>query len=238
MRIKQPQNRYQPQPPIEVNKKQSNMNIVHQQAEPKQKAPVNMQNLRKESGQVLVSEGQKQKALKFREKQLSDDVAVRREKMRENGRPVMEGFEEAEAPASYNEIMNKISMMDLPRQYKMNPEEIVRKTSDYLAINILIETHLQMEQTGNIGVNEQAEKPNDYDYYDTQPGQRYMQSMRRNWNSNNRGIRSEDEYQSKVKFIVSEKIADKISFQPVPSSSHSTILKKARTLRSKMQTLR
>lgn len=54
-----------------------------------------------------------------------------------------------------------------------------------------------MEQNANLRVNEAPEKPNDYDYYDAQPGQRYMQSMRRNWNPNNRGIRSEDDYGSK-----------------------------------------
>lgn len=54
-----------------------------------------------------------------------------------------------------------------------------------------------MEQNANIRANEQDEKPNDYDYYDNQPGQRYMQSMRRNWNLNNRGTRSEDAYGTK-----------------------------------------
>jgi hypothetical protein len=43
--------------------------------------------------------------------------------------------------------------------------------------------------------NDNADKP-DYDYYDSQPGQRYMQSMRRKWNTN-RGIRSEEDYESK-----------------------------------------
>lgn len=118
MRIKQPQNRLQPQP-IEVNKKQSNVNVQHQLIEQKSK-----------SSEVIppipVNEGQKQKALKFREKQLSQDVTSRREKMREN-EPAMEveGFEDAETGGNYNDIMNKISMMDLPRQFKLNPEEIV-----------------------------------------------------------------------------------------------------------------
>lgn len=126
MRIKQPQNRYQPPPPIEVNKKQSNINIQRQQIEQVHKTPEVITQVRNENpAQVLVSEGQKKKALKFRENQLSQDVAVRREKMRENGEPIMDGFEDAESGGSYNDIMNKISMMDLPRQYKMNPEEIV-----------------------------------------------------------------------------------------------------------------
>lgn len=128
MRIKLPQNRFQP-PPIEVNKKQSNINVQHQQIEQKHKTPEVNPQARNEPSLVVVDEGQKKKALKFRENQLSQDVASRREKMRENGEPVMEGFEDVENNGNYNELMNKISMMDLPRQYKMNPEEIVRKAS-------------------------------------------------------------------------------------------------------------
>lgn len=129
MRIKPAQNRFQPQPPIEVNKKQSNINVEHQpaapQPQPKPKVPEVIPQTRIEPSQVVIPEGQKQKAMKYREKQLSQDVLSRREKMRDNGRPVMDGFEDAENPGSYNEIMNKISMMDLPRQFKMNPDEIV-----------------------------------------------------------------------------------------------------------------
>lgn len=125
MRIKQPQNRYQPQPPIEVNKKQSNLNVQHQPIELKQKTNEIIPDVRKEPQKVIINDGQKQKALKFREKQLSQDVLARRSKMRENGEPVMEGFEDVENAGNFNDIMNKISMMDLPRQYKMNPEEIV-----------------------------------------------------------------------------------------------------------------
>lgn len=61
----------------------------------------------------------------------------------------------------------------------------------------LCNVSFQLERNPSIRVNEPAEKPNDYDYYDTQPSRRYMQSMRRNWNSNNRGTRSEDAYGSK-----------------------------------------
>lgn len=126
MRIKPAQNRFQPQPPIEVNKKQSSINVEHQPApEPKPKVPEVVPKTRIEPSQVVIPEGQKQKALKYREKQLNQEVLSRREKMRDNGRPVMDGFEEAENPGSYNEIMNKISMLDLPRPFKMNPEEIV-----------------------------------------------------------------------------------------------------------------
>lgn len=125
MRIKQPQNRYQPQPPIEVNKKQSNLNVQHQPIELKQKTNEIIPDVRKEPHKVIINDGQKQKALKFREKQLSQDVLARRSKMQENGEPVMEGFEDVENTGNFNDIMNKISMMDLPRQYKMNPEEIV-----------------------------------------------------------------------------------------------------------------
>lgn len=58
-----------------------------------------------------------------------------------------------------------------------------------------------MEQSPNLNMNDLAEKqqPQDYDYYDAQPGQRYMQAMRRNWNANNRGIRSDD-FQSNFRF--------------------------------------
>lgn len=125
MRIKQPQNRYQPQPPIEVNKKQSNLNVQHQPIELKEKSNEIIPDVRKEPQKVIINDGQKQKALKFREKQLSQDVLARHSKMRENGEPVMEGFEDVENAGNFNDIMNKISMMDLPRQYKMNPEEIV-----------------------------------------------------------------------------------------------------------------
>lgn len=125
MRIKIPQNRYQPAP-IEVNKKQSNINVQHQPIEQKHKTSEEKSQIRGDAKLVVVSEGQKKKALKFRENQLSQDVAARREKMRENGEPIMEGFEDVENNGNYNELMNKISMMDLPRQYKMNPEEIVR----------------------------------------------------------------------------------------------------------------
>jgi len=54
---------------------------------------------------------------------------------------------------------------------------------------------LQPLENGPIEV---PEKPNDYDYYDqqSQAGARYMQSMRRNWNPNNRGIRSGVEFES------------------------------------------
>lgn len=125
MRIKQPQNRYQPQPPIEVNKKQSNLNVQHQPKEQQQKSMEIIPKVRKEPQRIVINDGQKQKALKYREKQLSQDVLTRRSKMRENGEPVMEGFEDAENTGNFNDIMNKISMMDLPRQYKLNPEEIV-----------------------------------------------------------------------------------------------------------------
>lgn len=131
MRIKPAQNRFQAQPPIEVNKKQSNINVEHQPApEPKPKIQEVVPKARPvQPNQVVVPEGQKQKALKYREKQLNQEVLNRRDKMRENGRPVMDGFEDPETPGTYSDIMNKISMMDLPRQYKMNPEEIVSLTS-------------------------------------------------------------------------------------------------------------
>jgi hypothetical protein len=85
MRIKLPQNRFQPQPPIEVNKKQSNVNIQHQPPPQQIKTPEVIPKARNEPTQIVINEGQKQKALKFREKQLNQEVAARREKMRQNG---------------------------------------------------------------------------------------------------------------------------------------------------------
>lgn len=199
MRIKQPQNRYQQ--PIEVNKKQSNINVEHQQVIQQQpvKTPEIIPKVRNEQSQIVINEGQKQKALKFREKQLNQEVTSRREKMRENGGPVMEGFEDVENGGNFNEIMNKISMMDLPRQYKMNPDEIVSWKIPKKKL-FMTRKLFQLKQNPNLRVNNNndgAEKSNDYDYYDTQPGQRYMQSMRRNWNSNSRDVRSGDDYESR-----------------------------------------
>lgn len=132
MRIKLPQNRFQPQPPIEVNKKQSNIKIQHQPIQQQQtqpKTPEIIPKVRSEPNEIVINEGQKHKALKFREKQLNQEVVSRREKMRQNGDvgSMIEGFEEGENGGNYNDIMNKISMMDIPRQYKMNPDEVVSK---------------------------------------------------------------------------------------------------------------
>lgn len=136
MRIKQPQNRYQPQPPIEVNKKQSNINVQHKPMEQKPSSPEVIPKIRQQPSQVIINEGQKKKALKFRENQLSQDVAQRRDKMRDGG-AVMEGFEDPDNTGNFNDIMNKISMMDLPRQYKLNPEEIVsRKSEGFAGFNL------------------------------------------------------------------------------------------------------
>lgn len=131
MRIKQQQNRFQPQPPIEVNKKQSNVNVQHQQIQQQQQPKTQeiIPKVRNEPNPVIINEGQKKKALKFREKQLNQEVSSRRQKMRQNGdaETVIEGFEDADNGRNYNDIMNKISMMDIPRQYKMNPDEIVSR---------------------------------------------------------------------------------------------------------------
>ncbi len=70
---------------------------------------------------VVIPESQKQKALKFREKQLAEDLASRRQKFKENQ---MSNFDESENNENINEIMNKISMMELPRELK---DELVRK---------------------------------------------------------------------------------------------------------------
>lgn len=135
MRIKQSQNRVQPQqqqqqPPIEVNKKQSNENKQIQQVEQKvfqegsinQNAPVADINLES----VVIGDGQKQKALKFREKQLTQDLIGRRGNLKQRGGKVLNRFEDTEAGGNINEeLLNKISMMDIPREYKLNPDEMV-----------------------------------------------------------------------------------------------------------------
>lgn len=127
MRLKTAQNRYQPQPPIEVNKKQSNVNeqtIRHQQQE-KQAQPQQIRNEERfpkenlgEMTQLVAGDSQKQKAIKFREKQLSQDLAEHRLKLKQKGANIGTDFEEGETPNNFNEIMNKISMMELPREYK------------------------------------------------------------------------------------------------------------------------
>lgn len=124
MRLKLAQNRYQP--PIEVNKKQSNVNeqtIRHQQQEKQAQQQIrNEERLPKEDlsemTQLVPGESQKQKAIKFREKQLSQDLAEHRMKLKQKGGNVGADFEEGETPNNFNEIMNKISMMELPREYK------------------------------------------------------------------------------------------------------------------------
>lgn len=124
MRLKLAQNRYQP--PIEVNKKQSNVNeqtIRHQQQEKQAQQQIrNEERLPKEDlsemTQLVPGESQKQKAIKFREKQLSQDLAEHRLKLKQKGANVGADFEEGETPNNFNEIMNKISMMELPREYK------------------------------------------------------------------------------------------------------------------------
>lgn len=119
MKLKIPQNRYQ-QPPmdISVTKKQSNGNEPflrrQQQIEPKAQEPIVKEvetSGQEEGATVIVNEGQKQKAMKFREKQIAEDLAARRLKFSQNG------FE-AQNQAPFNDIMNKISVMDLPREFK------------------------------------------------------------------------------------------------------------------------
>lgn len=127
MRLKLAQNRYQQQPPIEVNKKQSNVNeqtIRHQQQE-KQTQPQQIRNEERlpkedlsEMTQRVAGQSQKQKAIKFREKQLSQDLAEHRLKLKQKGANVGNDFEDGDTPNNFNEIMNKISMMEMPREYK------------------------------------------------------------------------------------------------------------------------
>ncbi|XP_070496180.1 uncharacterized protein [Chironomus tepperi] len=174
MRLKLAQNRYPQQPPIEVNKKQSNVNeqtIKHQQQE-KQAQPLQIRNDERlpkedlgEMTQLVVGENQKQKAIKFREKQLSQDMAEHRLKLKQKGANVGTDFEDGDTPNNFNDIMNKISMMELPREYK---EDI-----------------LDMNQ-----INDGVDKT-DYDMYYDQTQQKHIP---RRWNTNNRGIRSETDY--------------------------------------------
>lgn len=124
MRIKLPQNRYQQQPPIEVNKKQSNANeqsIKHQEEEQQQQ--LKQIDVPKEVGmgemaQIVSGQSEKQKAIKLREKQLSQDLAAHRLKLKQKGSSIANEFDDGENPSNFNDIMNKISMMNLPREYK------------------------------------------------------------------------------------------------------------------------
>jgi hypothetical protein len=127
MRIKVPQNRYQAQPPIEVNKKQSNLNeqlIKHQEQQqqppPPPSPPIKMAEslLKPDLTPLVVENGQKQKSLKMREQQMGQNLASHRFKLKQKGDGIMSGFEDGENVNNFNDIMNKISMMDLPREYK------------------------------------------------------------------------------------------------------------------------
>jgi hypothetical protein len=132
MRIKIPQNRYQASPPIEVNKKQSNMNeqlIRHQEQQQQQQQQQQEQQSDQQPQIIKTSEnllkplvvdnGQKQTSLKLREKQMSQNLASHRFKLKQKGDNLMSGaFEDGENVNNFNDIMNKISMMDLPREYK------------------------------------------------------------------------------------------------------------------------
>jgi hypothetical protein len=125
MRIKVPPNRvFQPQPPIEINKKQSNFNeqFVRRQQQEKQTDTT--------PDQVVIPENQKQKALKFREK-LAEDLATRRLQFKDNR---MTGFEESENNENINDIMNKFSMMEIPRELK---DELVSKNFNNFKSNFL-----------------------------------------------------------------------------------------------------
>jgi hypothetical protein len=125
MKLKLPQNRYQQSPmDISVTKKQSNGNEQflrrQQQNQPKEQPQPNVKEVetsaQEEGPTVVINEGQKQKALKYREKQIAEDLAARRHKFSQNG------FE-SQNQAPFNDIMNKISVMDLPREFK---DELVR----------------------------------------------------------------------------------------------------------------
>ena len=131
MRLKVPQqNRFQSTPPIEisVSKKQGNNNeqvMRHQQLLNKNQENSNVEKTKNE---VIVNESQKQKALKFREKQLAEDLVSRRMKFKPKGGPMNNNnnFEEAQNNENFNDLMNKISIMELPRGFK---EELVSKAN-------------------------------------------------------------------------------------------------------------
>lgn len=136
MRLKVPQqNRFQSPPPIEisVSKKQGNNNeqiMRHQQLLNKNQESSNVE---KPKNEIIVNDSQKQKALKFREKQLAEDLVSRRMKFKPKGGAMNNNnnnnFDEVQNNENFNELMNKISIMELPRGFK---EEIVSKGSKKL----------------------------------------------------------------------------------------------------------
>lgn len=141
MRLKvPPQNRYNPQqqPPIEISvtKKQGNEEQIIRHEQMKQNQEENISLDKGKKGQVIISESQKQKALKFREKQLADDLIARRMKFKQSKQQkggVMNNFDEAQNNENFNDIMNKISAMELPRDFK---EELVSKSIINLSENL------------------------------------------------------------------------------------------------------
>lgn len=112
------QNRFQA-PPIEisVSKKQGNNNeqvMRHQQILKQNQENANVEKVKNE---VIINDSQKQKALKFREKQLAEDLVSRRMKFKQKGGAMNNNFE-AQNNENFNDIINKISIMELPRGFK------------------------------------------------------------------------------------------------------------------------
>ena len=146
MRIKQIQNHFQQQqPPIEVNKKQSNPNqensfidnqIAKKQEQQQDQKPLKsveniesvkvLENLRK-TPEVMDNLDAEKQSLKYREKLLSQDLESRRDKMRKHsGGGVLGNFaENGENGENFNDIMSKMAMIQMQRPFKMNPEDIV-----------------------------------------------------------------------------------------------------------------
>lgn len=118
MRLKvSQQNRFQPSPPIEisVSKKQGNNieQVMRHQQLLKQNQEVS--NVEKGKNEVIINDNQKQKALKYREKQLAEDLVTRRLKFKQKGGGAMnKNFDEtSQNNENFNDIMNKISIMEL-----------------------------------------------------------------------------------------------------------------------------
>lgn len=125
MRLKVPQNQNRfnipPQPPIEISVSKKQGNNEDQIMRHQQMKQENLNLVDKVKNDVIINESQKQKALKFREKQLAEDLVARRLKFKQR-KQQQEGatnnFDEPQNSENFNEIMTKISAMELPREFK------------------------------------------------------------------------------------------------------------------------
>jgi hypothetical protein len=128
--IQQPAER-QP-PPIEVNKKQSNVNEQRQMMkEEKQKIqeiekPLIVQD--QAPAQIVVEEGKKDQEIKLREKEINDELLVRRNKMKQKNQRILNRYEDLDDDND-NGFADKDLMMDNIQKElsRMNQGNIVRK---------------------------------------------------------------------------------------------------------------